>query len=136
MSLKRWSEVISRISPQTPTNLDHLLAPHDPRARPPAAYRFPTNSRASLFDTPFAKESTIAFGARVTHETSDRVALAMTLAEMAAEKMAEPIILSHLEYSGLERFGFRVERVCGATEEEIMAAEAELIAFWNIVLVI
>jgi len=60
----------------------------------------------------------------------------MTLAQMAAEKGGFPIILSHLDVCGLEQFGFRVERIGGSTDEEIAACEAQVCAFWNIVMVI
>lgn len=137
MSLKEWGPVLARISPARPENLDDILAKRDPRvAETPGSYRFPAKAARHMTDTPFAKASTIAFAARVTAETGDRVALASRLATLAAEKGAEPIILCHEEYAQLERFGFRVERVAGATEEERKAAEDQLIAFWNIILVI
>ena len=60
----------------------------------------------------------------------------MVLAQMAAEKAAHPVILSHVDVTGLEKFGFRVERVAGNTEAERHAAEEQLKRFWNIVLVI
>lgn len=136
MSLARWMEVINRVTPQQPVNVDDLLRPLDPRSRDTGDYTFPVAVAEMPMVTPFARESTICFAARITEDTQDRVALAMKLAQMAAEKDAMPIILSHLEYSGLERFGFRVERVAGATEEERAAAEAQIVAFWNIIVVV
>lgn len=130
-----WLERMERITPRTPEDLDADLAGLDPRARPLGQVRQQSAARFPLpFD--FAQETTITVGARVTEDTPDIASLAMRLAALAAEKGAEPIILAHCDYSGLERLGFRTERVAGATEAERAACEAELIAFWNIALVL
>lgn len=136
MSADRWTRVMGMISPAEPDNLDDLLGPFDPRRGDQGAAIFPETIEDVALPVPLASEETVCFGARVTAETPDPVRLAMTLAQMAAEKGAEPIILSHVDVCGLERFGFRVERIAGATPEARDVAEAQAVRFWNIVLVI
>lgn len=137
MSKTNWLAVLGRITSQSPLNLDADLADLDPRhASKPGILSFPEAAAKSALPTSFSDEETVAFAARVTEETKDPIGLAVTLAQMAFEKGAEVVILSHLDYSGLERFGFRVERVAGETEAERAASEAQLIRFWNIVFVI
>ncbi len=131
-----WTNIINRISPQAPQDLDPLLGALDPRRTKDGAYLVPAPE--DTFDglTPLKGEETICFGARITKDTADPVALAMRVAQLAAEKGAEAIVLSHVEKSGLERFGFRVETVGGETEQARLALEEELRQFWNIVVVI
>ena len=136
MSLEKWTEVITRINPRAPIQLDDVLMPLDPRSTKSGTYTFPAHVTETPVVTPFLRETTICLGARITEKTTNRLALAMKLAQMAADKDAMPIIISHVEYSGLERFGFRVERVAGETEEERAAAEQQIIDFWNILMVV
>ena len=137
MKKTRWPGVLSRMTAAMPTNLDPLIEDIDPRfGGEIGALGFPLAAAEAEMPTPFAAETTVAFAARITEETENRVQLAASLAHMAYEKDAEVIILSHVDVSGLERFGFRVERVTGSTPEERDACEAQLIRFWNIVFVI
>lgn len=132
-----WTNIINRISPKAPQDLDPLVGVLDPRrAKNDGAYLVPASD--DTFDglTPLKGEETICFGARITKDTPDPVALAMRVAQLAAEKGAEAIVLSHVEKSGLERFGFRVETVGGETKQARLALEDELRRFWNIVVVI
>lgn len=134
--MSNWTKRISQITPLAPTSLDDVLAPLDPRYGKEGSYSFPQDAITPELATPLKSEELVAIGVRVTEDTPNRVALAMKLAQMAAEKEAEPIVLSHVDATGLERFGFRIERIAGATEAERAAAEAQVIKFWNIVLVI
>ena len=137
MSGTHWPTVLSRMTAREPVHLDDELEGHDPRfAKTAGTLSFPEDAAASDIPTPFDSAETVAFAARITEKTKNRVQLAATLAQMAYEKGAEVIILSHVDVSGLERFGFRVERVAGETEADRAACEAQLIRFWNIVFVI
>ena len=131
---ERWLTIIDAISPQMPENVDDIT---ETGSKPPRGrLLFPLSAAAASPQYEIKDEETITFGARITEDTPDRLKLAMTLAQMALEKGAEAIILSHVDEPLLDRFGFRVERVAGQTEEERAAAEAQLIRFWNIVFVI
>ena len=136
MSEDRRRDMILRISPHTPVSLDAELAPFDPISARPGKALFPGTPGREISAKLFAPMTSICFGVRVTAETTDIAGLAMKIARMAYERDAEAIILSHVERSGLERFGFRVERVAGATEQERAECEQELTRFWNIVVVI
>jgi len=136
MSGFEWSDVVASITPLEPTDLDALIDKIAPKTGAPARTQFPTAAAIAAVPTSFEDDQTVCFGARVTKDTANVTALAMTLAQLAAEKGGVPIILSHLDYCGLEQFGFRVERVAGQTEEEIAACEAQICAFWKIVMVI
>lgn len=132
----RWLDVVDAISPQSPEPLDDLIAPFEGTAPKPGRLLFPPEAIASAPPHEMTDEETVTFGARITDETQNRLGLAMTLAQMALEKGAEAIILSHVDDPLLDRFGFRVERIAGETEEARAAAEAQLVRFWNIVFVI
>jgi hypothetical protein len=56
----------------------------------------------------------------------------MRLVAFALEKDVEIVVLSHVDHCGFERFGFRTERIAGATEAERAACEDQLRRFWNI----
>ena len=100
-----WNDVIARITPMQPTDLDAALAEACPRANKPGTVNFPKTAAAAPLVLDLATEETVCFGARITEDTPNRLALAMSLAQMAEEKAATPIILSHVEVCGLERFG-------------------------------
>jgi len=136
MSAEHWTQVMALITPATPVDLDEDIADLDPRARSMGKTLFPDTIPDVALPVPLSGDDTVCFGARITEDTPDRIRLAMNLAQMAAEKGAEPIILSHVDLCGLERFGFRVERIAGDTEDARAVAEAQAVRFWNIVLVI
>lgn len=133
---ERWLSVIAAITPQTPEDLDPLLEGLAGEAPQMGKLLFPQAAAEAAPVFAFDREETVTFAARITADTPNRLELAMNLAQMALEKGAEAIILSHVDDPGLDRFGFRVERVGGQTAEERTAAEAQLIRFWNIVFVI
>ena len=136
MTETNWANVVASITPLEPTDLDAIVD-KGRKGRPDrAGLEFPVEAALAPLDLKFKDETAVCFGARVTKETPNRFALAVTLAQMAAEKGATPIILSHLDYCGLEQFGFRVERIGGKTDDEREACEAQVRAFWNIVMVI
>lgn len=136
MSETNWAQVAATITPLEPHDLDGVITAIAPKKADRSGLAFPTEAAATALPLGFKDDKTVCFGARVTKDTTNKVALAMTLAQMAAEKGAFPVILSHLDYCGLEQFGFRVERIGGSTDAEIAACEAQVCKFWNIVMVI
>lgn len=131
-----WADVTAAITPLKPRDLDGLIEEITPNDATPKGLTFPVDAAAASSPMTFKDENTVCFGARITKDTQNKVALAMTLAQMATENGGFPIILSHLDVSGMEQYGFRVERIGGSTPEEIAACEAQVCAFWNIVMVI
>lgn len=57
--------------------------------------------------------------------------LAGQLLSLSMEREADVIVLSEIDYSGLERFGFRSERICGETEAAREACEYQVSRLWN-----
>ena len=131
-----WDDLICRISPAAPENLDDDLAALDPRTAKTGAINFPISAAENELPVEFATEEVVCFGVRVDEQTTDETTLAMTIAQMAAEKGAFPVVFSHVENCGLQRFGFRVERISGATPAEVAACEEQVKKFWNIVVII
>jgi hypothetical protein len=125
--------ILSRLHDAEPVDLDALLAAD----AGPKGGALPTGAGAPLspalwqFDAGWA-----CLGIRVTEPSEDVTALARHLAATAVERGIIPVILSTLDQSGFERFGFRVERLSGATPEARAAEEAELQGFWNFALIL
>ena len=136
MSKDRLNGMIARITPFEAVNIDALLAAHDPRARDGGRDVFPEGVGRPAFRPLFRDESTVAIGVRVNEARDDLAVLAAQLASLAMEQSAEVIVLSTLDYSGLERFGFRCERICGETDAERQACERQVIRFWNLEIII
>lgn len=136
MSETDWAKVVATITPLEPIDLDGLIDEITPDKPARKGLPFPQSAAVPPLPVEFHEETTVCFGARVTKDTPNRMALGMMLAQMAAEKGAFPVILSHVDYCGLEQFGFRVERIAGETDAEIAACEAQVCSFWNIVMVI
>lgn len=140
MSLsEKWLEIVSGISGVAPVNLDSQIeagAIRPPRKIPDGFWPdagFPPPS-VRLWQWQDAQHSCI--GVRVTAPVEQPGRIALRLASAAVERNVLPIILTTLPLSGFERFGFRTERLCGATPEARAACEAELMRFWNMAIVI
>lgn len=132
-----WLEVVKSICPDQPTHLDLIIAPTGlPTARAPARRSVASGlpPSAVLWDHGDADHSCI--GIRVLRPLPDTAAVALRLAAAAVERRVVPIILTPLPSSGFERFGFRCERLYGATPEEVEAVELELTRFWSLAIVI
>lgn len=132
----RWTGIMSRIAPTQAENIDDLLAGFDPRSRRLGREVFPTAAREIPFTAPFRSPDTICVGFKVEDPGKDLSTIAMQLCALSIERNVEVIVLSEHDYSGLERFGFRSERICGATRKAREACESQLIDFWNIEVVI
>lgn len=133
MSGTIWPAVISRLMSQAPVDLDSALGEAVPVARaidpgrdapPPSALLWARDSHAP------------AVGIRLRAPLADPAATALRLASAAEERRLTPVILSTLPRSGLERFGFRVERLLAGDDVVLSAQEAELARFWDMVLIV
>lgn len=137
MSEETWLDVISRISAHEPVDLEAVVFNRKPAcienlvADPGAAQ---TAHSTQLWDRDDADASFI--GVRVNERLTDCTQAAFRLAAAALERGVTPIILTTLPDSGFERFGFRVERIVGATKSEQRVLEDELSQFWNLAIII
>lgn len=141
MSDDSWLEVLKRVSTSEPIDLDRLIFERDgPETSTSAQGEFP--NRGAYSPTPslalwnLDQDENARLGVRVNAPLPDATQAACRLAAAALEKGISPIIFSTLPVSGLERFGFRVERVMGDTSEERAACEEQLKKFWNVAIVI
>ncbi len=126
-------EILGRLQDAAPVDLDPVLE-EGTAARGAAMATGPaTPLSPALWER---HDGWASLGIRVTVAPEDVTSLARRLAAMAAERGIVPVILSALDQSGFERFGFRVERLSGATAEERAAEEAELQGFWNFALIL
>ncbi|MEO0654106.1 MAG: hypothetical protein AAFY77_04490 [Pseudomonadota bacterium] len=130
-----WKTIMSRITPTAPIDLDRLLGSDgDTAAAPPPAtgqHRAPSPRLWTKRDT-----GSSYLGIRVTKPAENVSQIAAQLAAAAMERQVIPVILSHCERSGFERFGFRVERILADTPDGIEALEAEVARFWDMAIVI
>ncbi len=136
MSDPYYTQVLASITPMAPEDIDATIDQIAPLGVETGEMSFPKEAERGTLPLEFADATTVCFGARITKDVDNPLQLAVKLAQIAVEKEAHPVILSHVDYCGLERFGFRVERIVGKTQAERDACEAQIRAFWNIVMVI
>ncbi len=126
---------MSRIVPQDADDLDELAGPFDSRRRAPGRDLFPAFDGAGR-TTNLKRENAVCVGVRIAAPLSDAAERAVRLAAFALERDVEIVLLSTLDATGLERFGFRVERVAGEAEAARERYELQVRRFWNIDLVL
>ena len=126
-------DILARLTDAAPVDLG--LRPDAPAPRPGGSLA--TGEGVALSPSLWPREAGWAcLGIRVTEPVADVTGLARRLAATAAERGILPVILTSLDQSGFERFGFRVERLSGASPEARAADEAELMGFWNFALIV
>ena len=137
MDSQRWSALLSRIVPRDACNLDDLTAALDPRrAATPGQDVFPDLPTTSHPQGAFKRADTVCVGVRVVEALDDAPDRAIRLASLAEEQDLEVVVLAHVDVTGLERFGFRIERIAGATPEARAQCERQVVEFWSIDLVL
>ena len=137
MDLTQWSAILSRIGPQDADDLDELLAPFD--RRPGAAGRdiFPLPEAVLMPQAALKRTDAVCIGLRAAAADGTVPPTARcALAAFAIERDVEIMVLSETDYSGFERFGFRIERIAGDTAEARAACEDQIRRFWNLDLVL
>ncbi len=128
--------MVSRVSPREADNLDPLIEDVEPRPQTVGADLFPEIAAVSMPEVRFRSEDAVTIGVMVSEALPNAADMALRLAAMALERDAEIVVLSAVDLCGLERFGFRVERIAGRSEEARAACIGQVRRFWNIDLVI
>lgn len=131
----RWNSLLSRIIPQDAADLDDLTRRYDRRSVTPGRDIFPEIGPTLHGEGRFQRADMVCIGLTVAAPLPDACDQAMRLAGLAAEQDVEVIVLSHVDLTGLERFGFRIERISGdaGTRER---CEEQIRQFWAIDLVL
>jgi hypothetical protein len=132
MTGKNSFATINRLTRAQPEDLDRLLCGFDPRARPPGQDIAPCPGPVLLPPLKLARDDAIAVGVALSAPVGDPADVAFRLSALAIEQDVEVIVLSMPDYSGIERFGFRTEKVAGETEAERDACRDQLRQFWGI----
>lgn len=126
--------MLSRLSSHRPTDLDAAMFAAESKASGAllsVAHVAPAPNLWGRYE-----ESTSFIGIRETHKEHDYPQIAARLISAAVERGVAPVILSSVDHSGFSRFGLRVERLSGDTEDERLACEQQITAFWNLAIVI
>ena len=131
-----WYAILGRITTTGPEDLDPLI--HDGESRRKQGQVLPVSTglppSAELWQREDAAPSYI--GVRIGAPLTEPAQAALRLASAAIERRVFPIILSRLDTCGLERYGFRVERVPASDPDAAIAAEDQLARFWNLAIII
>lgn len=136
MDQKRWNAILLRVGTHDADDLDTVVGAFDPRRRAPGRDLFPATDAVLMPSARTKRPEAVCIGLRVLAELPDAADRALRLAAFAIERDVEVIVLAHCDRSGLERFGFRCERITGADEAARAACEDQVRRFWNIDLVL
>lgn len=113
MEARDYARIMARISPHEAEDLDDLLAPEVPRAERRGSIVFPQMEAEPPLRVPFRRADAVCVGFHVAPDAGRSVERAVRFAAMALERDVEVIVLADEDVCGLERFGFRVERLAG-----------------------
>ncbi|MEE9426973.1 MAG: hypothetical protein V3V25_02380 [Paracoccaceae bacterium] len=139
MNIDNWLKISSRINARKPVDIDsEIFDVAPPEAKGSCLEQnYPKDwLPPSLVNWKLEEEDRVSIGIKITERLENFDLVATRLVAMATERAITPIILSTIAPSGLERFGFRVERLAGKTQAQQDACEAELKQFWDIAIVI
>ena len=111
-----YERVMSRITPCSADDLDDMLAAESSRTASPGAVLFPAIEAPLMPQVAFRRPDAICVGFRVARSDRPAVDRAVRFAAMALERDVEVVVLAEEDVCGLERFGFRIERIAGEGE--------------------
>ena len=124
--------LFSRLSCLQPDDLDPLLDQFGGVPRRIGNDLGPCPTASALPQARLARADAIAVGVLIDHPLVDPADAAYRLGALAIEQDVEIIALSSLDYSGLERFGIRTERIAGHSAEERAHCRDQLMQFWGL----
>lgn len=128
--------ILSRIGPYDSDDLDGLLAKFDPRQTAAGRDIFPLPEAMLMPQTALKRGDAVCVGVHAVGTDASATDRATLLAAFAIERDVQIVVLSDADRSGLERFGFRVERISGDSPEARAACEDQIRRFWNLDLVL
>jgi hypothetical protein len=131
----RLSPVL-RLTQSQPEDIDAILCVADSRAGILGQDIAPCDGSVALPPLSLAEDEMVAVAVTVSSPLENPADVAARLCALSIEQEIEIVVLTSLDYSGLERFGFRTERIAGNTEAEHTACVEELKRFWGIELTI
>jgi len=117
----KYAAILGNLTRNTPLQIDPLLFGDSPKQGANLAFIDPRPT---------------VFGIRVSHPIADQHAVAADLAAVAVERQIIPVFLSRVGDCGMQRFGFRVELIGGANEDEMHACEEQVSRLWNLAIII
>ena len=132
----RWSSILHRIVPQDAADLDDVTRAYDARSRAVGRDLFPEITPVLHAENALRRPDMDCVGLRVAAPLPDASDQAMRLVSVASEQDVEVIVLAMTDVTGLERFGFRVERISGDEPGTRDLCEQQVRHFWAIDLVL
>jgi hypothetical protein len=136
MGPRGWDATLSRIVPRDADDIDDLTSAFDAHRGEPGLDLFPEPEAALMPGTELSRSDAVCVGVRTRADLPDPTDTAMRLACFAFERDVEIVILARGDVGGLERFGFRTERIVGDDEVARAACEDQIRRFWNLDLVL
>lgn len=133
MDQARWSATVLRIARQDADEIDDLIAEAPPG--PEGRVVFPDFDAVLMPHAAMKRHDAVSVGVRAAPEMPDAADRAMRLAAFAIERDVEVVVLAEGDGAGMERFGFRTERLAGEGVARA-ACEDQIRRFWNIDLVL
>lgn len=132
MTITEKFALVARLTCCQPEDLDPLLEPFDAVSHRPGKDLAPCPGPSALPRARLAAPDAIAVGVLIDRPLPDPADAACRLAALAIEQDVHLVALTSLDYSGLERFGIRTERISGQTAEERTRCRDQLMQFWGI----
>lgn len=136
MPTQPWEALLARIVPDDADDVDPLARAFDRRTAPAGEDVFPDVDAVLLPNAALRRRDGVCIGLHVAAELGDAADRAMRLAAFAAERDVEVVVLAGADDVGLQRFGFRIERIAGATPAARACCEDQIKRFWNLDLVL
>jgi len=131
----KYAAILGNLTRNTPLQIDPLLFGDSPKQGANLAFIDPRPTvSADLWSR--AEDDISYIGIRVSHPIADQHAVAADLAAVAVERQIIPVFLSRVGDCGMQRFGFRVELIGGANEDEMHACEEQVSRLWNLAIII
>ena len=137
MSRKTEMEtVLRRLTPCAAQDIDDISCRFDPRFQGTGKAVFPEGAIVPSGEPQFKDKDAVFVGLRVDAPLANPADTALEMATLALEHDAGVVVLTSLDYSGLERFGFRTERICGSDGVADGTCFEQLRRFWGLEMIL
>lgn len=137
MSRKTEMEtVLRRLTPCAAQDIDDISCRFDPRFQGTGKAVFPEGAIVPSGEPQFKDKDAVFVGLRVDAPLANPADTALEMATLALEHDAGVVVLTSLDYSGLERFGFRTERICADGTPESETCSEQVRRFWGLEMIL